>query len=384
MAGTKEKDKFKELISPFLKSKMNKAEKELGKNSSDYIALEKQYVINSLENKIDGNLEKPRHYQSGITGFYDNKPLVGLERLYKKTILIEPTTVCAAHCRWCVRGQYPVQTMTKENIINATKYIGSDERAKELDEVLITGGDPLMSVPLLEFTLNEIRKNSKNIKIIRVASRVPFHDPDRINDKMLDVFTKFKNFRFELGTHINHPVEFWPESVTSIKKLQSVGFKIYNQNPLLKGVNDNFKTLSKLYSLLRDNDIENHYLFHAVPLRGMSHHRTSVEKGLELISALSSCGEFSGRTKPKYCILSDIGKIILYHDTIIKRDKTTNSILLKSGFKIEDRLRWNPSWKKPDTVELDKNGFMQVWYLDGEEENLNFRAEEKATYSTIQ
>ena len=68
----------------------------------------------------------------------------------------------------------------------------------------------------------------------------------------------------------------------------------------------------------------------------------------------------------------------------IKRDKTTNSILLKSGFKIEDRLKWNPSWKKPDTVELDKNGFMQVWYLDGEEENLNLRAEEKATYSTIQ
>ena len=32
-----------------------------------------------------------------------------------------------------------MQTMTKDNIINATKYIGSDERAKELDEVLITG-----------------------------------------------------------------------------------------------------------------------------------------------------------------------------------------------------------------------------------------------------
>ena len=57
-----------------------------------------------------------------------------------------------------------MQTMTKDNIINATKYIGSDERAKELDEVLITGGDPLMSVPLLEFTLNEISKNSKKYK----------------------------------------------------------------------------------------------------------------------------------------------------------------------------------------------------------------------------
>jgi len=384
MAGTKKKDEFKELISPFLKSKMVKAEKDLGKNSSEYIALKSQYVINSLEKKIDGNLEKPRHYQSGISGFYDNKPLVGLERLYKKTILIEPTTVCAAHCRWCVRGQYPVQTMSKENIINATKYIGSEERASELDEVLITGGDPLMSVPLLEFTLSELQKNSKNIKIIRIASRVPFHDPERINDKMLEVFTKFKNFRFELGTHINHPVEFWPESLISIKKLQSVGFKIYNQNPLLKGVNDNFETLSKLYTLLRDNDIENHYLFHAVPLRGMSHHRTSVNKGLELISALSSCGEFSGRTKPKYCILSDIGKIILYQDTIIKRDNSTNSILLKSGFKEEDRLKWNPTWKRPDTVEIDKNGYMYVWYLDGGDENFKSITEEKKNNLNIQ
>ena len=99
---------------------------------------------------------------------------------------------------------------------------------------------------------------------------------------------------------------------------------------------------------------------------------------------LRSIHSASNNNLTKYCILSDIGKIILYHDTIIKRDKTTNSILLKSGFKIEDRLKWNPSWKKPDTVELDKNGFMQVWYLDGEEENLNLRAEEKATYSTIQ
>ena len=42
-----------------------------------------------------------------------------------------------------------------------------------------------------------------------------------------------------------------------------------------------------------------------------------------------------------------------------------------------------PILKKPDTVEIDKNGFMQVWYLDGDEENLNLRAEEKL-YTTIQ
>ena len=379
MAGTKIKDEFKELVSPFLKSKFIEAKNRYGEASKEFQALKKQYIKNNLEKIIDPSFEKSRHYQSGLKGFYDNKPLVGLERLYKKTILIEPTTVCAAHCRWCLRGQYPVETMRKDDITNAVKYIGSEERKNELDEILITGGDPLMSLPLLDFTISEIKKFAKNIKIIRVASRVPFQDPSRINEKMLEIFSKNKEFRFELGTHINHPIEFWDESIEAIKKLQSVGFRIYNQNPLLKGVNDNFETLSKLYQLLRDYDIENHYLFHAIPLRGMSHHRTSLKRGLDLVNQLSSCGEFSGRAKPKYSVLSDIGKIIIYHDTIIKKDYKNNSLLLKSGFRLEDRIKWNPSWQKPDTVELDSNGYMNVWYLDGTDEDMqeNFDNGEK-------
>ena len=74
----------------------------------------------------------------------------------------------------------------------------------------------------------------------------------------------------------------------------------------------------------------------------------------------------------------------MYHDTIIKKDKTTNSILLKSGFNIEDRLKWNPSWKKPDTVELDKKGNMNVWYLDSDEETKKLSTEESISFSAIQ
>ena len=109
---------------------------------------------------------------------------------------------------------------------------------------------------------------------------------------MLEVFSEIDSIRFELGTHVNHAIEFWPETIKALKKLKNVGFRIYNQNPLLKGVNDNLETLIDLYTALRDNDIESHYLFHAIPMRGMSHHRTSVKKGLDLSNALNSCGEF--------------------------------------------------------------------------------------------
>ena len=79
MAGTKQKDFFKELISPFLKYKMEEIKKNKGVKSREYIALDKQYNYDSRESFVEENLEKPRHYQSEVQGFWDNKPLVGLK-----------------------------------------------------------------------------------------------------------------------------------------------------------------------------------------------------------------------------------------------------------------------------------------------------------------
>ena len=369
MAGAKDSN-FKEIISPFLKAKMAEALDNYGEESREYQTLSRQYIKNPLENYIREE-ERRRHYESEMNIMYGNRPLVGVERLYRRTILVEPTTVCAAHCRWCLRGQYPVNTMQKEDIERAARYMASDDVKEDLNEVLITGGDPLMSLPLLKYTIEQIAESAPNIKIVRIGSRVPFHAPERINDAMLDMLASFRQrFRFELGINVNHPIEFWPESVQSLKRLQNVGFYIYNQNPLLKGVNDDFETLIEFYELLRENGIEAHYLFHAIPMRGMSHHRTSLQRGVDLCNQISSCGEFSGRAKPRYAVLSDIGKIVIYHDTVIDKRESDNTLLLKSGFKIQDRIKWNPSWKKPESVEVDEDGTMYTWYSDGTDETI--------------
>ena len=133
-------------------------------------------------------------------------------------------------------------------------------------------------------------------------------------------------------------------------------------------MNDDLQTLMDLYGLLRQNRIEAHYLFHAIPLRGMSHHRTSIAKGLDLANKISSCGEFSGRAKPRYTVLSDIGKVVLYEGSIIDRRESDNAVLLKSGYQLQDRMRWNPAWEKPDSAIVENDGTMMVWYLDGTDE----------------
>jgi lysine 2,3-aminomutase len=312
--------------------------------------------------------ERRRHYESEVGIQFRGKPLAGVERLYRRTVLLEPTTVCAAHCRWCLRGQYPVKTLREEEIVNAARYYGEAEECAEVDEVLITGGDPLMAPKLLRVAFEALRDYAPNIRTIRIGSRVPFQDPDRINDTVLSVLSSLPDHRIEIGVNVNHPIEFWPESRAAIARLKSTGATLYNQHPLLKGVNDDLGVLAELYSLLRDNGIEAHYLFHAIPMQGMRHHRTSVKKGAELVMRLSASGEFSGRSKPHYALMTDIGKIVLYEGTIVARRPSDNSLLLRSGYRLEDRKKWNPTWRVPASVEIDDEGFMCVWYKDGEDE----------------
>jgi len=366
MAGTRNGE-FKELISPYLKGKIASAAQQFGPYSREVRALTRQYVEDPIEQVIQTN-NRRRHYESEVTLSFEGRPLVGVERMYRRTALIEPTTVCAAHCRWCTRAQYPIQTMKEDEITHAARYFGSSGQRDDLDEILITGGDPLMSLPLLGHTVQGISEYAPNIRTIRIGSRVPFQDPRRIDSDLLALFAAHRGLRFEIGCNVNHPVEFWPESIEAMRKLQDAGVRIYNQHPLLKGVNDDLQTLIELYGLLRENRIEAHYLFHALPLRGMAHHRTSIAKGLDLVNKISSCGEFSGRAKPRYTVLSDVGKVTLYQGSIVDRRDSDNSVLLKSGYVLQDRMRWNPAWEKPGSVIVEDDGTMLVWYLDGTDE----------------
>ena len=346
---------------------MAELEQRQGPDSPGLRALALQYVKSPLEDLVAPQ-ERRRHYESEIGLAHRGQVLAGVERLYRRTVLLEPTTVCAAHCRWCLRGQYPVKTLSEEEIVNAARYFGEAPECAEVDEVLMTGGDPLMSPKLLRRAISALQEFAPNIHTIRIGTRVPFQAPERIGDELLSIFTSLRHHRLEIGVNVNHPVEFWLETRAALARLRAAGAVLYNQHPLLKGVNDNLETLSALYSALRDNGVEAHYLFHAIPMRGMSHHRTSVRKGAELAMRLSASGEFSGRAKPRYALMTDIGKIVPYEGTIVRHRTSDNALLLRSGYRAEDRLRWNPSWRVPDSVEIDAEGFMCVWYQDGDDE----------------
>ncbi|NEE23648.1 hypothetical protein G3M58_96505 [Streptomyces sp. SID7499] len=119
-----------------------------------------------------------------------------------------------------------------------------------------------------------------------------------------------------------------------------------------------------LYDELRRLDIEAHYLFHCVPIRGMDHHRTSVARGLDLFRKLVVSGMTSGRAKPHFTLMTDVGKVSLYEGTVIGRED--DRILVQTGYSYEERRRWAPAWVLPPSARVDENGFLQVWYLDSD------------------
>ena len=354
---------FKEKFSPFLTAKLEEARRTEGKGSAVVRVIERQYLRDALEEVKPSEDERRRHYEAEMHIMFEGKQLKGLERLYRRVVLIEPTTVCAAHCRWCLRGQYPIMSLSETELETIARYCGSKDVAGEVREVLITGGDPFMIPDRLDFLIDSLVKHAPNIRIVRIGSRVPIHAPERVDDVLLHALRKRGDLRIELGTHVNHATELFPEVKEAYQKLRAHGLTIYNQSVLLKGVNDTPEQLVELFDELRYVGIETHYLFHCIPMRGMNHHRTSLEKGLRLIREVTSCGDISGRCKPMFTAMTDLGKITLYDGVILKRDG--NRVLLQSHYSFEDRVRWNPMWKLPESASVGKDGYMQVWYLDG-------------------
>lgn len=344
---------FAEKLSPYLLDRLNAA-----LSSSDGLRtaeiIERQYHRHEDEDRIS-ETDVSRHYEAMIP------ELPGAERIYRTTILVEPTTTCAAHCRWCLRAQYAPLQMTDAQIELFARYCGAPERAGDLREVLVTGGDPLLVPRKLEALFTKLREHAPNVLTYRVGTRLPLQAPERIDEELLHVLRRFSE-SIEIGLHVNHTLELFPEVVASLDRIRKTGVRAYNHTVLLRGVNDTLPELVDLCNALRTLSVENHYLFHCVPMMGMTRHRTSVDRGLRLARELANSGAISGRSRPVFALLTAVGKVVPYEGTIIRREGSR--LLLQTEFRADERMRMNPSWRIPSSAFAGDDSRLRVWYED--------------------
>ena len=219
---------------------------------------------------------------------------------YPDKILFLATTFCATYCRYCTRSRIVSKPkFDNANFDDSIEYIKNN---KKINDVLISGGDPLIMSDLsLNELLSKIRKIS-HVKLIRIGSKIPTVLPMRITDELCKILKKYNIW---LSLHFIHPDEIQDETIDACKKLSDAGIPMISQTVLLKGVNDHKDTLIELfYSLLKIN-IKPYYLLQCDPIKGSKHFRTNIKKSIELIRSLHC--NISGIAVPQFVIDSPGG-----------------------------------------------------------------------------
>lgn len=255
-----------------------------------------------------------------------DSPAPGITHRYPDRVLFHVSNVCAMYCRHCTRKRKVGDTDSvpgKQEIIDAIEYI---RQTPVIRDVLLSGGDPLMlSNDFLDWILTELRA-IPHVQVIRIGTRMPVVLPYRITDDLVKVLKK--HHPIWVNTHFNHPREVTASSREALSILADAGIPLGNQSVLLAGVNDCPRIMKALVHKLVENRVRPYYLYQCDLSEGLSHFRTPVGKGIEIMESLR--GHTSGFAVPTYVIDAPGGggKIPLSPNYLISL--STNKVVLRN------------------------------------------------------
>ncbi len=241
----------------------------------------------------------------------------GLVHRYPDRVLFLALDTCAAYCRYCTRSRLVSQGELDPIGRRLEAAIAYLEEHTEIRDVLLSGGDPLlMADSVLDKLLGRLRA-IPHLEFLRIGTRIPCFLPQRITPELVAVLRKH---RVWLSVHFCHARELTPEVAEACDRLADGGIPLGCQTVLLKGVNDSVEALRDLFHGLLKNRVRPYYLYQCDPVLGTGHLRTSVEKGLELMSQLR--GHTTGYAVPTYVIDAPGGggKVPVQRETILDHE----------------------------------------------------------------
>jgi lysine 2,3-aminomutase len=214
-------------------------------------------------------------------------------------VLLKIVNSCAVYCRYCFRremvGPGKAQGFGPEKLEAALAYI---ENTPRIWEVILTGGDPLVLTPRRLETVIRRLNAIKHVQVIRIHTRVPVADPDRITSDLCEALTSDKALYVSL--HVNHAQELTEDVRSAIARLRRADCVLLSQSVLLRGVNDNVDALEDLFRQLTALRVKPYYLHHPDLARGTGHFRLPVSEGQDLMRGLKA--RASGLCQPHYML----------------------------------------------------------------------------------
>jgi len=227
-----------------------------------------------------------------------DSPVKGLTHRYPDRVLFLVTDQCSMYCRHCTRRRFAGQTDCAVPMAQIKACIEYIRQHEEVRDVLLSGGDALMlGDGLLEEIIAEIRAID-HVEIIRIGTRTPVVCPQRITPELCAMLKKYHPIW--VNTHFNHPNEITPEAAAACARLADAGIPLGNQSVLLAGVNDCVHVMKKLVNELVYIRVRPYYIYACDPSLGLSHFRTPVSKGIEIMEGLR--GHTSGLCVPTFVV----------------------------------------------------------------------------------
>jgi lysine 2,3-aminomutase len=275
-------------------------------------------VVNELD-VMKSDMADPLHEDQ-------DSPVEGITHRYPDRALFLVSNMCAMYCRHCTRKRRVGDRDSipdRQQILKGIEYI---RNTPQIRDVLLSGGDPfLLSDEYLDWILTELG-SIDHVDVIRIGTRTPVVLPQRITDGLVEVLKK--HHPLWINTHFNHPREMTKSSRTALRKLADAGIPLGNQSVLLAGVNDCPRIMKALVHKLVANRVRPYYLYQCDLSEGLSHFRTPVGKGIEILESL--IGHTSGFCVPTYVIDAPGGggKIPVMPNYLISW--STNKVVLRN------------------------------------------------------
>lgn len=224
-----------------------------------------------------------------------NSVVPGLLHKYRNRALLLVKGGCAVNCRYCFRRHFPYADNqgNKRNWQAALDYIAAHP---ELDEIIFSGGDPLMAKDRELDWLISALESIAHIKRLRIHSRLPIVIPARITDELVARFER-SSLQVLLVNHINHAREIDDAFRHGMARLRKAGVTLLNQSVLLRGVNDSAQTLADLSNALFDAGVMPYYLHVLDKVQGAAHFMVSDDEARAIMRELLTL--VSGYMVPK-------------------------------------------------------------------------------------
>jgi lysine 2,3-aminomutase len=229
-----------------------------------------------------------------------HSPVKGLVHRYPDRVLLKVVGICPVYCRFCFRremvGPANGAPLSPAELADALSYI----RARpEVWEVILTGGDPLVLSPRRIAEMTAALGEIAHVKVLRWHTRVPVVAPEMVTAELVRALRGASQAVW-VAIHANHPRELTPAARAACAHLVDSGIALVSQTVLLKGINDDPKTLGELMRGFVECRIKPYYLHHGDRAPGTSHLRTTIAEGQQIVRSLR--GRLSGLCQPTYVL----------------------------------------------------------------------------------